>query len=545
MNPENNNYGSNMEPQSFGVPTPEQPIDQGFQPANNVVAPEQPGFAPFNNLNNETLNVPQDPFNPTPVDPSTFNAGVTNEIPAEPVNVGEVSSFEQPAPVVEQADTLNVAPTVDVPNEFNYQVPVENVEPVVEAQPIEASYTESPLDQTITFNQPISVEGNDIAQVVSDAPAAPEMPVQESIPEAPVQTGPTLPIPDQMPTTDYQATVSTPVDYVTPTSDFDQIGTTPELDPKQKTKKGNSKKTLLFCLIIILVASLGGGAYYLINIKGIFNSKGVTTKDLEVESGTKLSASIEDYGTFKNTSSSNCVLDLSKVDVNKAGKYKYTISCGTDTYEGNITVIDKTAPILSFNIVETKQDVPVTEKEFILNTLDAGETYAFTNPDEVREYIKTPGFYTVPIMAEDEAKNKMQYFAPLAVLSSDIRFNIRGTLANPDDNTYERLIIFCNNETICQAAFKAQIIRFNDEAAYKEMFKSYNGTNSFTYGSYTGIPLFYPSESKLVIITEPGISFGATTANTIFEEYKSKGYDMKFSATGSVDRNIINFDIDE
>ena len=369
MNPENNNYGSNMEPQSFGVPTPEQPIDQGFQPANNVVAPEQPGFAPFNNLNNETLNVPQDPFNPTPVDPSTFNAGVTNEIPTEPVNVGEVPSFEQPAPVVEQADTLNVAPTVDVPNEFNYQAPVENVEPVVEAQPIEASYTESPLDQTITFNQPISVEGNDIAQVVSDAPAAPEMPVQESIPEAPVQTGPTLPIPDQMPTTDYQATVSTPVDYVTPTSDFDQIGTTPELDPKQKTKKGNSKKTLLFCLIIILVAALGGGAYYLINIKGIFNSKGVTTKDLEVESGTKLSASIEDYGTFKNTSSSNCVLDLSKVDVNKAGKYKYTISCGTDTYEGNITVIDKTAPILSFNIVETKQDVPVTEKEFILNLL--------------------------------------------------------------------------------------------------------------------------------------------------------------------------------
>lgn len=545
MNPENNNYGSNMEPQSFGVPTPEQPIDQGFQPANNVVAPEQPGFAPFNNLNNETLNVPQDPFNPTPVDPSTFNAGVTNEIPAEPVNVGEVSSFEQPAPVVEQADTLNVAPTVDVPNEFNYQAPVENVEPVVEAQPIEASYTESPLDQTITFNQPISVEGNDIAQVVSDAPAAPEMPVQESIPEAPVQAGPTLPIPDQMPTTDYQATVSTPVDYVTPTSDFDQIGTTPELDPKQKTKKGNSKKTLLFCLIIILVAALGGGAYYLINIKGIFNSKGVTTKDLEVESGTKLSASIEDYGTFKNTSSSNCVLDLSKVDVNKAGKYKYTISCGTDTYEGNITVIDKTAPILSFNIVETKQDVPVTEKEFILNTLDAGETYAFTKPDEVREYIKTPGFYTVPIMAEDEAKNKMQYFAPLAVLSSDIRFNIRGTKANPEDNTYERLIIFCNNETICQAAFKAQIIRFNDEAAYKDMFKTYNGTNSFTYGSYTGIPLFYPSESKLVIITEPGISFGATTANTIFEEYKSKGYDMKFSANGSVDRNIINFDIDE
>ena len=92
MNPENNNYGSNMEPQSFGVPTPEQPIDQGFQPANNVVTPEQPGFAPFNNLNNETLNVPQDPFNPTPVDPSTFNAGVTNEIPAEPVNVAEVPS---------------------------------------------------------------------------------------------------------------------------------------------------------------------------------------------------------------------------------------------------------------------------------------------------------------------------------------------------------------------------------------------------------------------------------------------------------------------
>lgn len=536
MNPENNNFDSNLEPQSFGVPTPEQPV-----------VGDPSGFAPFDNLNNESLNVPQDTFNPTPVDPSTFNAGVNAELGSEPVAPVEAPLFDATAAPIEQADTLNVAPTVDVPNEFTYQA-----EPSipVDAQPVTmgSEYTESPLDQTITFNQVGPVVSDNLGQVAQEAPAmidSQPMPVDNVPADAPAQveapTGPTLPIPDQMPTTDYQATVSTPVDYATPMSDFDQIGSTPELDPKQK-KKGSSK-TLLFCLIIILIAALGYGAYYFINVKGIFNSKSVTTKDLEIESGDTLSTSIEDYGTFKDTSSSNCVLDVSKVDTTKAGKYKYTITCGTDTYDGTITVKDTTAPVLSFNIVETKVDIPVTEQEFVVNSLKAGETAEFVNSEEVRESIKTPGFYIVSFKAEDESGNKQQYYAPLSVLSSEIRFNIRGTKKSEDGST-ERLIIFCNNETICQAAFGVQIFDFEDKNAYNEMFKTYKGEKEFTYKSYTGVPLFYPEENRLVIITQSGIDFGAQTANQVFEKYKTSGYDMKFSTNGSVDNTIINFNVD-
>lgn len=541
MNPENNNFDSNLEPQSFGVPTPEQPV-----------MGEQPGFAPFDNLNNETLNVPQDPFNPTPVDPSTFNAEFNAELNNEVATPVEAPAFDTPVAPVEQADTLNVAPAVEVPNEFTYQAePTMPAEAPAEPAAMEYnnSYADSPLDQTITFNQVGPVVAEEASQaapemVVATEPAMPEMPVAEEMPiEQPVQTeapvGPTLPIPDQMPTTDYQATVSTPVDYATPMSDFDQIGSTPELDPKQKPKK-NNKKTLLFCLIIILIAALGGGAYYLINIKGIFNSKGVTTKDLEIESGQTLSTSIEDYGTFKDTSSSNCVLDVSKVDTTKPGKYTYTITCGTDSYKGNITVIDKTAPVLSFNVVETKVDVPVTEKEFVANTLASGETYAFTNSEEVRENIKTPGFYLVGITSQDEAGNKQEYYAPLNVLSTDIRFNISAT-KQAENGSYERIIIFCNTETICQSAFAVQIFDFGDAKEFANKLNAYKGEKTYQHSEYTGVPLFYPDENKLVLITEAGIDFGAQTATQIFDKYKANGYEMNFSTNSSVDRSVINF----
>lgn len=530
MNPENLNNDGNIQPQNFEMPTQPDMTSQNLGNFEQPVA-AQPEFTPFENLNSEALNVPQDTFNPTPVDPSTFNAEVTNEINNQELN----PTTEANAPM-----TFEV-PSVEQPE---VEAPAEPTVTYEQAAPVMADFAQPAPDFQPAANvAPAQEMVPDVAPVVDNTltEPAPEAPtVAESVTEPAAPTAPTLPIPDQMPMGDYQATVSTPVDYATPMSDFDQIGSTPELNPKEKSKKTNYKKTFLFCLLIILIAALGGGAYYLINIKGIFNSKGVVTKDITVNTGDKLSTVISDYGTFKNTSATNCILDTSKVNVDKAGKYTYTIKCGNDTYQGNVIVKDNEAPILTFKIKGTMVDIPVILKEFLAKELKEDETLGFTDEAKFKESLKTTGMKIVSFTASDEAGNKQIYYAPLAVLSKGVRLSIIANKVNQEDASNERIIVICNEDTVCEAGFKAQIIKFDTLAEFKEVFKSYKGESSFTFKNYTGVPLFDIDELTLAIITESNIELNGKPARTVFDEYTTQGYDTDYSTSSGIDQNKIN-----
>ena len=565
MNPENNNVENSMGVQPVeGIdqlnqaPVTPDASQNTFEPMQNMDMPSSDeAFSPFENLNNESLNVPTeaptDSFNPTPVDPSTFNAEVTSApIESEPVNAPVTEeipqtentfqtdaqpaaadfSFQQP---VADDSLIQTAPEVAEPaatESFAYSQSAPTVEELTPA--IEAAIAETPA------TDPAILDAAPVEEV--SAPA-----VDSSVQEPAVETvaepqGPTIPIPDSMPTTDYQATVSTPVDYATPMSDFDQIGSTPEIDPKAKTKKGNGKKTLLFCLIIVLIAALGCGAYYLINIKQIFKTNSVEVKDLTVNSGETLSTNIDDYGTFKNTSSSNCVLDTSKVDMTKAGKYTYTISCGEDQYQGSVTVIDKTAPEVELNFKYTVAPQPLYKEEIVRSISETDAEYEFTSEEEANTAFSTPGLNIISITAKDASENSKEVVAPVAVLSSDMQFIIIAQKATEDPNVTEKVVAFIRGDITVEVAVKMYVLSFTSDKEYEAAAKTYSGGKEFTYGTYTGIPIFYKSENKIVIITDTNLDYVGQQGNPVYSTLTTEGYTVSTLRQQDSDKSSLNFD---
>ena len=499
MNMDNNNLENGIGSESLGaVETPVNAAPINNETVNNV---GDATFNPFEDLNNAQLNVPTEPveeqptpivqtepidaqptlYQPEPVQDLTapVEAPVQTEVPA--------ASFNQTAPYGENINVNNQAP-VD-----NFQQPSfepTNAEPVVD-----------------TFNQAPAVEPVMPSEPVMDTNVAPEvapMPAPETLPQQPVTDGPTLPIPDQMPTTDYQAGVSTPVDYATPMSDFDQIGTTPELDPKAKTKK--SKKLSIFLLLLLLIAALGGGSYYLINIKGIFNSNSVSVKEVTAEKGEALSTNIDDYATFKNTSSSNCSLDTSKVVITTPGTYEYTISCGDKTYKGKVVVKDTKGPQIDVktNIVVAGTNLTA---DMLVASSDETATYAYESENETQNF-QTAGLKNLKVVATDEAGNKKTYTIPVVVTSAEYSMGIVSIKKigtdKTDVNIAEKNVILYNNTAgiVNDTSYTAYVITFANNQTFKNAIKDYNNSGSFTYETYTGTPLFYNSLNTLVLVKD-------------------------------------------
>lgn len=565
MNPENNNMGNGFGEQQFNgidqlnqMPTTPDASQNTMPPIDNSQMPvSDETFSPFENLNNEALNVPTEQFNPTPVDPSSFNAEVNNDINAEAPVSNDANQFvtspevQQPGvvtpEVVSEPSVMNQEPVQDFtfqqPDSIDSTVAPEQLEPVQEVlTPQVDNLTNSDINQTLsTPDAPVQTETLNVEPQV-EASVTPDANLNVASNPAPEMQGPTIPIPDSMPTNDYQATVSTPVDYATPMSDFDQIGTTPEIDPKAKTKKVDTKKTLMFVAIILLVAALGAGAYYLINIKGIFNSTKVETKELTVDSGTTLSTNIDDYAKFNNTSSSNCTLDTSKVDMSKAGKYTYTVSCGDEKYEGTVVVVDKTAPDVELNFRYTVAPQILYKEDIVRRLSEENAEYDFTNEEEAKAAFSNPGLNIVSITAKDSSNNSKEVFAPIAVLTSDYQFILVSFKDTENPNIKEKVVAYIGSDVTVQVAVKMYVITFDSAEAYKEAVKDYDGGKEFTYGDYKGLPIFYESSNKLVILTDQTMDIVGQQGTPVYNNLTQNGYNVTIIRQQDTDHSLVNFD---
>lgn len=79
--------------------------------------------------------------------------------------------------------------------------------------------------------------------------------------------------------------------------------------------------------------------------------KSITLKAVSVNIGTALSTNISDYVIEPLTDEikSTMLIDLSNVNVNKAGSYQYTITYNGSIYTGTVTIVES-QPTLSTNI---------------------------------------------------------------------------------------------------------------------------------------------------------------------------------------------------
>ncbi|MCR5787751.1 MAG: hypothetical protein K6G37_01535 [Bacilli bacterium] len=536
------NLGNGFEPENLGQPIPNNPINSennGVESLDTNVETFNP-FAEFSSEVNTAVETPVAPVMPEvpTVDTIAPAAPATEEVFAQP-NVFESQplSAVNPTPSAEIPSTpaFNPVQTEPVISDFNNVAPAETVsEPVMPtfdsfAAPVENTVAEQPVPEV--------------------APVMPEAPVFDATPQTPEVapvTGPTIPIPDSMPTTDYQAGVSTPVDFATPMNDFDQIGSTPELDPKTAGKTKKSGKTLIFCLIIIAIAALGAGSYYLINIKGIFNSESVVTKEITLELGDALSDDINDYATFKNTSASNCTQDTSSVDTFKVGEYEYTITCGKDSYTGKVSVVDTKAPDVTIKtniLTANTTEFPAAEK-FVKECSEDNCTYKFEQENALQDAIASVGVKNVKLSVSDEAGNTKVVYIPVPVLDTDLRF--AAIFTKELETTSEDYSVIEKNITLftdlgSKLTMTMVEYSFGDADSYKEFIKNFSYDETATIEERTGIPVLDAENNKIVLVTESTSELFTGSYPEVSAKVVPAGYAIQVETAESFMNNGLGF----
>lgn len=497
MNPQNNeNNGQN---DVFG--------------ASTTLGQMNPGVEPLESLDSPTVGETLSPFGEIP------NSVPTSNTPVEPLNNEFVAPTNQENVTL---DSLGINPSQDTLGSMPVQP--DSMNPVIE--PAAPDFTNVGIADTLNNNINSEPNVGTLDQVTAE-PANVGFDTNNTgldnnvAPSTTTPQGPTMPIPDVMPTgSDYQATISTPVDYATPMSDFDQIGSTPEIDPKKRVKKGSPKLIKILCFLII-IGGIGFGCYYFINIKGIFDNSSVTTKNITLELGQELTENINDYATFKNTSSSNCTQDLSQVDVTKVGTYEYKITCGDKSYTGNVSVVDTTAPDAIPRNVIAKVNDQLEPSDFIKECSEDNCTYEFKDSSAVGTDLTTSGLKTIVINVSDENGNNKELYIPLFVAEFDFNYGLIAYKTETNSESGYTLTEKHFVEYVSQAGYTLYQYKFDDESSYDEIANAYTNNGTLTIGEVTGIPVFNKKNLQITIVKEyanivPLSDYGST--NTAFTE---------------------------
>ena len=425
------------------------------------------GSIDIGNVNNIPPVPPVDSLNSTPVD--NLNVGTNNDVNAtvqQPVN---------PVPPVGPVTPVNVEqpmnPGVVPPSDSMSSGAIPPVEPVAPVEPV--SYD---IPQTINeFNT---------------TPVFNEIGTVPPIPNGPVQT---------------------------------PVMSTEEPKPKKKKNK------LIFVIIIVLlIAAVGVGVYIFLNVSNKPAKIGVTPKEVEIEAGGEVSTNIEDYATFTGINSANCSLDTSNVtDTTVVGaEYSFSVTCGANTYNGTVTIVDHTAPVVVLKEVTAQINTTVDPEDFIDSCTDNSEcSYEFSDANTVSGYLATAGNYHVDIIVKDAAGNEVTATGTLIVTEDEVPVEPSIYLSCTMNNENLRLGIADGNFT--GSATRSYTFTFSDATTYQNFKQTNQNSSSVTYQNVTGTPSFDDATMTLTLtqtLSDSDVSDLPTTYGELRSHYIADGY---------------------
>lgn len=232
------------------------------------------------------------------------------------------------------------------------------------------------------------------------------------------------------------------LETVPKSEEYNNIGSVPP-NAYIEAKPPQSKKKLLFIIIAFVLVIAVGIFIYIYLHQG--NKKGpkLVLKTVSIEAGESVSTKIEDYIENSNTNTSGCLLNTESVLNNKIGNYKYKIICGSETYIGDLKVVDSVPPIVETKYVTKKVNEEVKIEDFISKCDDASTChYAYVDENKVNEAIKTTGTYEIAISITDDYDNKVEVTSYLIVLVEDITHNLICSTKDiqANDNKYSYII---------------------------------------------------------------------------------------------------------
>jgi len=312
----------------------------------------------------------------------------------------------------------------------------------------------------------------------------------------------------------------TNLDPVSPIFDIGDIGSVPPIDPTGKGEKKPSKKNkgLFIFLVIIFILAIGALVFYYLRISKGSIDNAVETKPLNAELGEELSTNIEDYANFKSISSSNCVLDTSSIDIEKAGTYEYIITCGSKEYKGKITLKDTKSPEVEVKTIVKKVNDTITPEEFISSCKESTEcTYTFENAETVSNYITQAGTYDLNIIIKDKNENSNTVPAKLIVIDSDIQVYLNCVLSEQEIEGFAGNVSYIDKIGISPDTqyvgiyFKIKEFRASTEEEYNNIKNSYQNDGVISINNGEGKPIF--DDTNLTITFEEILSGEAEFGN--------------------------------
>lgn len=329
---------------------------------------------------------------------STNVENVTPIAPETPNNETMQTPIMETIPTDGVVDTsANVAPTVEtIPDNMPKEEPTAPIE------------TPSPSTVENTVNEPTVIDLNPTLE-------EPQIESLEEIPDV-VQT-PENPIGvETIKTETIEPTETIDTVSTTPLDDFNEVPVPPvfEDEGKEKKKKEGNKKVLIILLLVILIVAIGFGVYYFLSMAKKSTKITIATQDITVELGSLLSNNMDDYATITGYNKMDCKLNLDNVNMSKVSTYKYTVTCGNVSEEGNIMVDDTTKPEVITNDLTLLPNSTLNAEDFIEECLDASTcTYEFKT--DVANLTNTPGEYDVDILVSDEYNNQNTVTAKLII----------------------------------------------------------------------------------------------------------------------------------
>jgi hypothetical protein len=308
---------------------------------------------------------------------------------------------------------------------------------------------------------------------------------------------------------------------------------------KEEPPKHTGKKVLFVILIILLIAGVAVGVYYYLNLaKNKTNTSLVKTNNMTLELGEDIPTDITKYATFSSTiNSTNCTLDTSKIDNKTIGNYSYTITCGTNTYNGTLAVKDTVAPTVSVQDVYKTVGETVTPDDFILSCKDATAcTSKYNDEASVTNDLKTAGTYAIAIVVTDASGNNVNVTGNLIVVNGTVSAYLKCTSSYAMQSEYrgtyhsvDTLAIDSSNSYL--GITKRSVIYVFLQASEYNTVKEKN-LNEIKFGDYTGKFTWDDTNYSLTIDTYVDsktldTEFGSTFPkdyNTIKTYYEGKGY---------------------
>ena len=279
---------------------------------------------------------------------------------------------------------------------------------------------------------------------------------------------------------------------------------------KEESTKKNSKLKMIIIIIVfvLLIGGIGFGTYFYLHVpttssksknkvgntsaEAVTEDDNIKTKDVTYITGYTLPTNVSSYIEFKNNSNSNCSLDTSNVNTEKAGEYKFYVTCSNVKYTGKVTVYEKESLSYTTSLV-----YKTVGEEVAVSSLISGTNMKF---DYNEAFPTESGLKTVPINLINENETASTVYGLVYLTDVSASTNLICTKQNQGYKVIDRFNFDENNKNLNQSV-RMHSITYEDEEDYYEAVSSIKD-GTITLKDFTGNAYVNNSRKVIVIVNE-------------------------------------------